>query len=548
MNDTYDTTRFRYEYQSRIENTSKIISMKIMKTVAKKHHNLDKLSFNQTVESTKKLGRILRFAGNLQYLTIIKKASPAELGVFTRDNLADLGATFIKIGQLLSTRSDIFDVNFTRQLATLQDKVPPFDISMYLDTVTETFVEFDTTPIASASIGQVHKGTLKSGEEVAIKFKRPNIEQEVTTDFQMLLGLISILRSLFDKRELYELQTVFKQYQILINEEIDFNRELQNIQEFKKMFVGDAEKWIRIPTAYPAESTNDMIVMEYLPTIKINDIKTLDRLQFNKSKIAEKLVECYITQVVEFGKVHIDPHPGNVGVTPSGKIVFYDYGMVATISQTLRDKFQDLLVAITEKDSEGIARIMVESEIVTIEPDKMVYLKSFVLSFLNYIENVDVSYFKENFIDKINNNALPFLINSNFLLLLRGLTILEGVCKTLDPNFNYKKVIDPYIGAMIPIDIEYLEKRVLKDIESIQKMSLSRTIIDTQKNDVDKELLEKRLKDVTNARDKQQSRQLVSNLLMIGLLCAVGLGETLTNNWLVQLGIMSVTFLSVYNK
>lgn len=502
----------------------------------------------QTAESSKKLAKIVRFAVQFQYLNVVKKATPSELGVFTRENLAGLGATFIKIGQLLSTRSDIFDAEFTKQLASLQDKVPAFDISMYKEELSTKLAYFDESPIASASIGQVHKGRLLTGDEVAIKLKRPDIESEIQTDFQMLLSLIFLLRKVSDQRELYELETIFKQYETLLKEEIDFKREVRNMTTFKTMFKGEPEKWIQIPTSYPDESTNDIIVMEYLPTIKINDVDALNKLNFDRSKLAEKLVEAYIRQIVEYGKVHIDPHPGNVGVTTKGKIVFYDYGMITDINQQLMDKFQELLVAVSEKNSSDIARIMVEADIVTIEPENMVYLRSFVLSFLSYIEDVNVAYFKENFIDKISTNDLPFLINSNFLLLLRGLTILEGVCKTLDTDFNYKKVIDPYINAAFPVDIGYLERRALKDIASIRKMSISQTLNDTQKNDIDKALLEKRLNDVASARERQQSRQNVSNVMMLSILCAFGLGETLVDNWIAQIGIMGITFLSLYSK
>jgi predicted unusual protein kinase regulating ubiquinone biosynthesis (AarF/ABC1/UbiB family) len=363
------------------------------------------------------------------------------------------------------------------------------------------------------------------------------------------MGLIALLRKFGDRRELFELETIFKQYEILLNEEIDFKRETKNMLDFRKIFNNsDDSRWIKIPFAYSEISSNDIIVMEYLPAIKINDIEALDRLKFDKSKIAQKLVESYIKQIVEYGKVHIDPHPGNVGITNSGKIVFYDYGMVTDINPVLMDKFQDLLVAVSEKDTDAIANLMVDADIVYVEPQNMIYLKSFVLSFLNYIEKIDVAYFKENFIDKISSNDLPFLINSNFLLILRGLTILEGVCKNLDPTFNYKAIIDPYISESFPIDIMYLEKRALKDIESIQKMNLTQVLSDNQKNDIDKELLEKRIKDITSAREKEQSKQVVSNMLLVTLLFSVGLGGTVMDNPVIQLGLIGITFLSLYNK
>lgn len=518
-----------------------------------KHMNLTKSGINtqfiQTVESTRKLAKILKFTGQLQYLRVVKKASYEELGAFTRDNLACLGSTFIKIGQLLSTRSDILDKRFTTQLLSLQDKVPPFDISMYSQEVKAITQEFEQVPIASASIGQVHKAVLKSGETVAIKLKRPNISNDIETDFQMLLGLISIMRKVQDRRELYELETVFQQYEALLNEEIDFQKEISNMQTFAEMFSSDKDtKWIKVPKAYPMSSSNDMIVMEYLPAIKINDLDTLEKLKYNRQLIAEKLVECYIKQVVEYGKVHIDPHPGNVGITTNGKIVFYDYGMVTNINPVLMNKFQDLLLAVSEKDTDLIASLMVEADIVSIEPENMVYLRSFVLSFLNYIENVDVSYIKENFIDKIGGNDLPFIVNSNFLLILRGLTILEGVCKALDPNFSYKKVIDPYINQSFPIDILYLEKRAMKDIESLQQMNIGRVISDGQKNDIDKQLLEKKVKDMTEARQREQSRQTINNIVFVLILIAFGWGESVIDDAFVQIGLGLITFLSLYSK
>lgn len=508
-----------------------------------------KSQISQSVDSSKKLAKILSFAGNLQYLRLVKKASYEELGRFTRDNLANLGSTFIKIGQLLSTRSDLLDKRFTSQLLSLQDKVPPFDVSMYkneLDVITSSF---DDTPIASASIGQVHKATLKTGEVVAIKLKRPNIANDINTDFQMLLGFIALLRKLQDRRELYELETVFKQYEVLLNEEIDFKREVENMERFKYMFsTSDSLKFIKVPTPYPDASNNDIIVMEYIPAIKISDISSIDRLKFNKALIAEKLVECYIKQIVEYGKVHIDPHPGNVGITTNGKIVFYDYGMVFNINNVLMSKFQELLIAVSEKDASKIAEVMIEADIVTVEQENFIYLRSFVLSFLNYIEKVDVTYIKDNFIDKIGTKDLPFLINSNFLLILRGLTILEGVCKALDPSFSYKRVIDPYINQQIPIDVSYLEKRALKDIEAIQKLNIAQVITESQKSDIDKELLEKKVKDITTAREKEQARQNMSNMAMLVMLIGFGWGQNMLDNFMIQLGIAMLTFLSIYSK
>jgi predicted unusual protein kinase regulating ubiquinone biosynthesis (AarF/ABC1/UbiB family) len=271
-------------------------------------------------------------------------------------------------------------------------------------------------------------------------------------------------------------------------------------------------------------------------------------LKFNKAKIAKKLVECYLIQITEYGKVHIDPHPGNVGITESGKIVFYDYGMVSNINRILIDKFQDLLLAVNEKDCDKIAQLMVEAEIVSIEPENMVYLKMFVLSFLNYLDTVNIQYFRENFIDKLTASELPFLINSNFLLLLRGLTILEGVCKTLDPDFNYSLVIMEFTDKF-PFDIQYFENRALKDIASLQQLRVPQAIDNSKKNEIESQVMEKRLQELSKAKQEVESRQQYFNVLVVFLMFVFGFeGDIIQHNGLLQIGIACITFLTVYSK
>jgi predicted unusual protein kinase regulating ubiquinone biosynthesis (AarF/ABC1/UbiB family) len=507
------------------------------------------LYLRQTTKSTKKLLQIIKFAGTLQYLKDVKKQDARSLGKFTKDNLSTMGATFIKIGQLLSTRTDIISKEFALELSTLQDNVPPFCIDMYKDYLKEVLLDFEEKPIASASIGQVHKARLKTGELVAVKLKRPGIQEEIATDFQMLLGFIDVLRKVSDKRELYELETVFKQYYTLLYEEIDFKREVNNMDAFYKMFDNEENRsWIKIPKNFKDLSTDDIIVMEYLPSIKITNLERLDELKFNKSKIAQKLVECYLIQITEHGKVHIDPHPGNVGITENGKVVFYDYGMVSNINRVLIEKFQDLLFAVNEKDCEKIANVMVEANIVSIEPANMVYLKMFVLSFLNYLDTVDIEYFRENFVDKLNSSQLPFLINSNFLLLLRGLTILEGVCKTLDPKFNYSEVINEFTDRF-PFDIQYFEDRALKDIATLQQLRVPQTISKTKKTEIESELMEKQLSELSQAKRQMDNKQQYINMLVIFLMCVSGLeGDLIQHNVFLQFGIACITFLTIYSK
>jgi predicted unusual protein kinase regulating ubiquinone biosynthesis (AarF/ABC1/UbiB family) len=218
--------------------------------------------------------------------------------------------------------------------------------------------------------------------------------------------------------------------------------------------------------------------------------------------------------------------------------------MVSKINANLRANFKNLLLAVSEKDADAIARIMIESDIVTVENDNVVFLKTFVLSFINYIETVNIENFQKNFVDKISSNDLPFLVNSNFLLILRGITILEGICKKLDPNFNYKKIIDPYIMEF-PIDIEYYERRALKDIESLQKFSLPQALSTNQQNDIDKQLMEQKITKLQIEKENMQVKQNKFALLFMVSLVFSTIG---VNNEAVQMGIIAFSAYSMVNK
>jgi predicted unusual protein kinase regulating ubiquinone biosynthesis (AarF/ABC1/UbiB family) len=420
---------------------------------------------------TNKLSNIVKFSADYYYQKNINKLSNKQIGKWTKNKLSDMGPTFIKIGQFISTRSDVFGEEFTNELKQLQDNVKAISFEKLSSTFDKYKLNFEyikSEPLASASIGQVHLAKLLTGEDVVIKIKRPNISVDINEDFGLLLALIKFLKFFSDDRKLTEFEILFTEYYNLLNEEIDFNREMNNMKIFQKIF-STYKQYIKVPKVYEEFSNNDIITMEYVPTIKINDVDTLQKLNFNCELISNKLIECYVNQIIEHGYVHIDPHPGNLGITKKGKIVFYDYGMILNLDNKIKENFNSLLIAIYDKDVDMIANIALDMELIVIENKNMPYFKSFLLSFLTYIENLDIEDFKVSYIDKVDQSNMPFLISSKFLLLLRGLSILEGICKKLDPNFNYKKTLDPYISNYL-VDVKYLENRAIADFDMIKIM------------------------------------------------------------------------------
>jgi predicted unusual protein kinase regulating ubiquinone biosynthesis (AarF/ABC1/UbiB family) len=446
-----------------------------------------------------------------QYLRVIKKQSKPQLGKWIKDNLVMMGPTFIKIGQFLSTRTDVFGEDITNQLKELQDNVAPLsfkEIESYIEPIKTYLADFQEIPIAAASIGQVHLAKKKDGTDIVVKIKRPNIENEISDDFKTLLFCVSILKQVSNDRKIREFEILFKEYYKILLEEIDFTRETRNMQVFKDKFKN--KKYVKIPYVCADLCTNNIITMEYVPSIKIDNIAQIKKMGFNRETIAQKLIELYIKQIIEYGKVHIDPHPGNVGITKNGKIVYYDFGMVLDLDSKIKEKFMAFLIAVYDKDVNSIANIAIDMDLIVVEPKDIPYFKTFLIAFLKYIESADIEEFKISYINKINTTTAPFLISSKFVLLLRGISILEGVCKQLDANFNFKKTLDPYIDELI-LDVNYFEARAKSDLKLITKVPDK-----VQISQIQLEVLEKTVRDVEqNIKKEYDEKYMLLAFLVI---------------------------------
>lgn len=453
----------------------------------------------------KKISRLKSISSlgfNIIYLTKVRKASKAEIGKYTREQFTLMGPTFIKIGQFMSTRSDIFGSDFTEELKILQDKNEPFDYN-----VKSLPVSVEEKPIATASIGQVYVGKV-SDNNIVVKVKRPNIDENIKIDFEVFIACLSIASLIANHRETMEFNILINEYYKILQEEVDFEKELKNLRHFKVIFKD--KKYVKVPLTYNELSNANYITMEYVPSIRIDDLAEIERLGFDRKKIANKLVELFLDQIILYGIIHIDPHPGNVGITKKGKIVFYDYGMVQSLDIDFKKDLKTILYAVSDRNIDYITDLLIKSGIIIIEADKVPYLKNFVMSFLKYLDNLDIADFKKNYIDKVDRTEMPFVISSKFLLILRAFSILEGVCKTLDRDFSYKDIIEKYIDDNI-IDVNYLERRAMLDIDNM------RTIPDKiTKNEIQMEIMEKSMqKSIVN---KKQTNLKLGITVMILLL------------------------------
>jgi len=282
------------------------------------------------------------------------------------DDLEAMGPTFIKMGQLLSSRSDLLPEIYLKPLSRLQDKVKPFPfeeveqiiLSELGARISKAFSEFDPRPIAAASLGQVHFAALRDGRKVIVKVQRPDIRKQIAEDFEVLTQIAEFLDAHTEFGRRYRFLTVLEEFRMTIQQELNYEREAQNLivlgenlKEFEK---------IRVPRPVEDYTTRSVLTMDFIQGRKITSLSPLVRLDLNGAPLAEELFRAYLKQIMVDGMFHADPHPGNVFLTDDGHIALIDLGMVGHITPTLQENLLRLLIAVSEGNTEQAADIIVQ--------------------------------------------------------------------------------------------------------------------------------------------------------------------------------------------
>lgn len=385
------------------------------------------------------------------YTTSDKKV----LGQWVKSELLDLGPTFVKLGQIASTRGDLYPPEFVKELESLQDDVPPIDIDTSHIPL-HHFKEFGYTPFKSASIGQVHHATLLDGREVVVKVKRPGIYQMMKHDTDNVKEIVAFLESVGIDTGTGMGYVLDESIENLLKES-DYQLEVQNAKRFRKNFR--KIKWVKVPKMVEEYCTDDILVMEYVPSIKLDDAPV------NKKKICEALVTAYVKQTMSDGFFHADPHPGNLGMTLDGKkLVFYDFGLCIPIDESLRVGFGELLGHLVSRDTKKIVEVLIRLKIIIPQSD-VEDLEVFFETILNYLGNMDV----RNFTEELMSDPLmldlarqrPFIIPSVFVYLAKTFSLMEGQCLRLDREFDYYTYLTPIVQKQVSSNIDM--SKILKN-------------------------------------------------------------------------------------
>jgi len=394
---------------------------------------------------------------------------------------AELGPTFIKLAQLLSSRPDLITKPFADEFKKLQDEVPPFpteEAKKIIETETQlpidkVFLTFDDIPVAAASIAQVHYATFTDGSNVIVKVQRPGIKEQIDADINILSTLANLLDKYVPESRFFNPKGIVEEFSKTIKKELNFIEEARNCYRFRKNFENSPS--VYIPNIYREFVTEKILVMEKIKGVRIDDIAGIDAMGLDRKHLAKIGVDAYFKQILKDGFFHADPHPGNIFVMPDGKIGLMDFGIVGRVSPELRETIANTFIAIISRDFDKLVDQYIELGIVPEEVDINILRKEFKADLSEFLEPLYGLTLKElnfaEYIDTVTHLAMKhnMKIPSDLLLIDKAMLILENIGTELDPDFDFISAAEPYATKLMKqrISPSRLYEKTLKNIEEI---------------------------------------------------------------------------------
>ena len=422
----------------------------------------------------------------------IEKLSRAER---VRMAVEELGPTFIKLGQILSTRPDLVPLEYARELSKLQDHVPPFPYEEVEAIITrelgqspgELFEHFESEPLAAASIGQVHRARPADGDEVVVKVQRPGIRKIVEVDLEILLHLASLMERHVEEMEVQRPTRIVEEFARSLEKEIDYTIEAYHTERFSRQFMGDPS--IYVPKVYRDLNSSRVLTTEYVDGIKVSDIEALKKSGCDLRTLAENGANLVMKQIFMHGFFHADPHPGNIFILPNHVICFLDFGMMGRIRQNEREDFTDFVTSLAGRNERKITESVLKLTLHDTEPDRdklerdlMDLLEEEVYGKQGKLE---MGRLFQKLIETVSGHGLT--IKPDLYMMMKALGTIEGISKMLDPEFNILKQAEPFVrriqeerlnpkriaGDMLEIGMELiaLGREVPGEVRSILKQA-----------------------------------------------------------------------------
>ncbi len=388
--------------------------------------------------------------------------------------IEELGPTFVKFGQTLSSREDLLPKELIVELKKLQDRVPTqeLDIRTYLEDelgidVDDHFTEVRDTPIASASIAQVYEASLRNGDQVILKVKRPHIKETIDSDLLILKDIVHFLSNYFDSIRKINLEYILQAFKKTLMEEVSFINETKNIQQFAQNFRGSEH--IKCMKVYEDYSNDNLLCISRISGVKINDVEKIKSFGLSVNTIVDRGLDAFLTQILYHGFFHADPHPGNILVNSQGQITFLDLGAVGTMLPSDKLLLEDFVSSFIAKDVDNIIYI-IKKMAVHIEIENEKNLKREISALLemanaNSLASIDTKVFFSKFSNILNENNI--IMPDHIYLLVRGIVLMEGIGRELLPDMNIVEKLKPYVDDMIKkrLSMEHIQSQLMRKLQ-----------------------------------------------------------------------------------
>lgn len=391
---------------------------------------------------------------------ILRRPEPAPrltVAQRIRQALEELGPTFIKFGQVVSTRPDLVPAPIIAELEKLQEQVPPFSGTVAIRIleselgapISKLFAEFETEPVAAGSLGQVHRAMHFDGHSLAVKIRRPNVIRDVERDLSLMLEMAVLIERHLPEAEIFDPVGLVNQFARSIRREINFAREGRTMDEFRRLFRNDATLFV--PAVYWELTTDAVVTMEFVEGLKISDRDGLLAAGLSPPEIAANGARIFMKMAFEFGFFHGDPHPGNMRILPSGVVGLFDYGMVGRLEEDKREQLIDLLLAVSQHNVRGcVDQVLLIGK--PFRPVDRPLLQSDVRDFIESyygvpLEQIDVGNLLTDFVNILVSHGIRY--PADLMLLIRAIITLEGVGSELDPNFNLAAHLAPVMSQFV---------------------------------------------------------------------------------------------------
>ncbi|MBN1488335.1 MAG: AarF/ABC1/UbiB kinase family protein [Phycisphaerae bacterium] len=446
---------------------------------------LVKYGFDEIVDSLKigqyvEIGLQLISRGHREHVESLTRAQRVRMV------LEELGPTFIKLGQVLSTRPDLIPVEFVTELEKLQHTVPPFPFAEAKEIVEaelqrpldRVFEQFDEKPLAAASIGQVHRATLRDGDDVVVKVQRPGIRAVIDVDLEILFHLATLIERHIEGAELHKPTRIVDEFSRVIDQELDYTIEAKHLEHFAAQFINDPT--IYVPKVYRDATTHRVLTMEYIEGVRPSDLGQMAQRGLDRKRVAARGAELILKQIFAHGFFHADPHPGNMFILPSDVICYLDFGMMGRLDRRSREDFADLVHGVGAHDparaTTALLRLTEHND--DVEPDRRRLERDITeiidLYSATHLGEVDLSKLLQRLMELVQRHRLR--IPADLVMMLKAMTTVEGVGRMLDPDFDMVAAARPHV-MKVKLD-RMRPQRLLSDMQEsgAEMLQLAREI------------------------------------------------------------------------